>query len=200
MLEVDLHVGPFVEPERRRTFVRAEAEQGVRGDHVAAKRPAPGDPLELSELLERIDADVRVGADAEADAAFADALDGEEAVAEVRLGREAGADPGAGLGEEVELAVVRVRGVDDRRARPEAAGLGEELDRPDAVLLDALVDLAWLLVGVDVEGQGVLARRSGRSPRASPAGRRGRSGGRGRRRMPRSRRRSTWFRYSAAEG
>ncbi len=88
--------------------------------------------------------------------AFADAFDREEAVAEVRLGREARADSGAGLGEEVELAVVRMRGVDDRRARPEAAGLGQELDRPDAVLLDALLDLPWLLVGVDVEGEGML--------------------------------------------
>ena len=49
-----------------------------------------------------------------------------------------------------------MRRMDDRRARAEAAGLGEELDRPHAVLLDALVDLARLLVGVDVEGQIVL--------------------------------------------
>ena len=60
------------------------------------------------------------------------------------------------LGDEVELAVGGVRRVDDRRPRPEAAGAGQELDRADAVLLDALVDLPRLLVGVDVEGQRVL--------------------------------------------
>ena len=85
-----------------------------------------------------------------------DSLHGQEAVAEVRLGRGAGADPGSRFGQEVELPIVRMRRMDDRRARAEAAGLGEELDRPHAVLFDALVDLARLLVGVDVEGQIVL--------------------------------------------
>ena len=134
---------------------------------VAAQRPAARDAFQLSQLLERVDPDVRVGADAEADAALADALDGEEAVPEVGLGRRAGADAGARLGDEVELAIVRMRGMDDRGSRSEAAGPGEELDRANAVLLEALVDLAWLLVGVDVERKGVLRRHSGRSPRAS---------------------------------
>ena len=62
--------------------------------------------------------------------------------------------------EEVELVVVRVRGVDDRRPRAEAAGVGEQLDRPAAVLLEALLDLARLLVGVDVQRQ-PLARGIG---------------------------------------
>ena len=75
------------------------------------------------------------------------------AVAEVRLGRRAQADASAVLGEEVELGVVRVRGVDDGRARAEAAGPGEQLDRPHAVLGEALLDLARLLVGVHVQGQ-----------------------------------------------
>ena len=51
-----------------------------------------------------------------------------------------------------------MRRVDDRRARPEAPGFGQELDRPDAVLLDALLDLTRLLVCVDVQRQGVLRR------------------------------------------
>src|SRR5262245_65970284 len=46
--------------------------------------------------------------------------------------------------------------MDDRRPRAQAAVLREELDRPDAVLLDALFDLARLLVGVYVEGELVL--------------------------------------------
>ena len=117
------------------------------------KRLAPSDALELAELLQRIDPDVGIRADAERDPALAEALDGREAVAEVRLRGRADADARAGLGEEVELGVVGVRSVDDRRARAEAARLGQELDRPDAVLGQALLDLARLLVGVDVEDE-----------------------------------------------
>ena len=43
--------------------------------------------------------------------------------------------------------------VDDGRARAEAAGAGEQLDRADAVLEQALLDLARLLAGVDVEDE-----------------------------------------------
>ena len=42
-------------------------------------------------------------------------------------------------------------------ASRQAARVGEELDRAAAVLLEALLDLAWLLVGVDVQRQ-LLAR------------------------------------------
>ena len=76
----------------------------------------------------------------------------------------------AGLGEEVELALVGVRGVDDRRPRPEAAGLGQELDRPEAVLGEAFLDLARLLVGVDVEDEALALGVARRSPRASRRG------------------------------
>ena len=48
---------------------------------------------------------------------------------------------------------VRVRCVYDRRARPEAAAVGEELDWPNAVLGQAFLDLSRLFVGVDVQGQ-----------------------------------------------
>ena len=115
------------------------------------ERLAAGDSLELAQLLERVDPHVRVRADADADPALDGRSDGQETVAEVRLGRRAGADARARLREEVELGVGGVRGVHDRRPRPEAAGLGEELDRPEAVLGEALLDLARLLVGVDVE-------------------------------------------------
>ncbi len=74
-------------------------------------------------------------------------------VAEVGLGRRAEADPRARLREQVELAVVGVRGVDDRRARAEAARVGEQLDRPAAVLGEAVLDLARLLAGVDVQDE-----------------------------------------------
>ena len=44
-------------------------------------------------------------------------------------------------------------GVHDRGPRAEAAGLGQELDRAQAVLGDTLLDLARLLVRVDVEDE-----------------------------------------------
>ncbi len=48
--------------------------------------------------------------------------------------------------------------MDDRRARAEAAAVREQLDRAHAVLREALLDLAWLLVRVHVERQAVLPR------------------------------------------
>src|SRR4029079_18476247 len=88
-------------------------------------RLAPCDAVELTQLLERVDAHVRVRADAEPDASVKEPLDREEAVAEVRLRRRAGADARAGRREQVELAPVGVRCMHDGRARAEtAAGLG----------------------------------------------------------------------------
>ena len=87
-----------------------------------------------------------------------DARDRQEAVAEVRLGGRADADRGARVAKQVELVAVRVRGVDDRRPRAEAALAREQLDRPQAVLGQALLDLERLLVGVDVKRQLVLGR------------------------------------------
>ena len=83
-------------------------------------------------------------------------LDRQEAVAEIRLRRRAGAHASAGRGEQVELVAVRVRRVDDGRARAEAAAGVEQLDRPQPVLGETLLDLARLLVGVDVQRQLVL--------------------------------------------
>src|SRR5262249_60512605 len=84
--------------------------------------------------------------------------DGEEAVAEVRLRRRARADASAGIAEEIELMPVRMRAVNDGRARAEAAALGEQLDRAEPVLGQALLDLARLLVRVHVQRQRVLRR------------------------------------------
>jgi len=67
---VDLDVGPLLEPERARAFVGAEAEERVGRQHVSAAGLAAGDPVQLAQLLERVDADVRVGADAESDPAM----------------------------------------------------------------------------------------------------------------------------------
>jgi hypothetical protein len=57
------------------------------------------------------------------------------------------------LGQEVEFVVVGMRRVHDRRSRPEASRLREQLDGPQSVLGETLVDLARLLVGVDVEDE-----------------------------------------------
>ena len=146
-LSMPSDAAPSSDPKHRRVL----AEMTPR-----ASLPAAGDSFELPQFLERIDADVRVRADAQPDAALAHRLDAEEAVAEVRLGRRADADPGAAVGHQVELGVVGVCGVDDGGARAEAPGSGEELDGPDSVLGEALFDLARLLVGVDVEDELLL--------------------------------------------
>ena len=110
-------------------------------------------------------------------------VDGQEPVAEVRLRSSGSADARARVARAgrarapsacVACTIV-VRGA-------EAALAGEQLDRPEPVLGEALVDLARLLVGVDVQRQLVLAPRSGRArvERTRP-GRRARSGGRRRR-------------------
>ena len=87
-----------------------------------------------------------------------DARGREEAVGEVGLGRRASADRRAALAQQVQLGAVGVRRVDDGRVRPEAAGAVEQLDRPAAVLGEALLDLARLLVGVDVQRQALRRR------------------------------------------
>ena len=158
VLEVDLDLRPRLEPERAAALVGAEAEQPLGREDAARPRLAAGDPLELAQLLERVDADVRVGADAERDPAMLDPRGREEAVREIGLGRRAGADGRAALGEQIELRAVGVRRVDDRDVRAEAAGAVEQLDRPAAVLGEALLDLARLLVGVDVQRQPLRRR------------------------------------------
>jgi hypothetical protein len=121
----------------------------------------PGDTLELAELFERVDADVRVGADAERDSAMPHANGREEAVSEISLCRRAGADRRAAVAQKVELRTVRMGRVDDRRPVAEAAAVGEQLDGTPAMLREAFLDLPGLLVGVDVEhevlGVGVAA-------------------------------------------
>jgi len=158
MIDVDDRVRPGVEPERGSTLVGADAEQRVDGDHTARPRLPACDSFQLAQLLERIDADVRVRADAHADLAVHDACDGQEAVAEIRLRRRADADARAGIAQQVELGAVGMSRMHDRRARAEATLPREQFDRADAVLGEALVDLTWLFVGVHVERQVVLGR------------------------------------------
>src|SRR6187455_2249936 len=106
----------------------------------------------------RIDTDVGVRADADADPALADGECGGEAVAQVGLGRRADADPASAFGEQIELMPVRVCGMDDGGERAQAPGLVQQLDRPHPMLGHALLDLTRLLVGVNVQNELTLAR------------------------------------------
>ena len=132
-------------PERRR-----RARVAVVHEHVAAAALAARAALRLAGLLERIEADVGVGAERDPDAALPELLRRQEAVAEVGLGRRAGAHGGLGLAEQVELAREHVRGMHHGRPVAEQAAVVEVLDRVQAELLDRLLDLARLLGGVDV--------------------------------------------------
>src|SRR5438477_9228314 len=116
---VDLDRRPGVEPECSSALVRADREQRLDGEDVAPAGLTARDAVELAQLLERIDAHIGVRADADADAAMQEALDRDEAVAEVRLRRRACADTCARLAEEVELGAVGVRRMHHRRARAE---------------------------------------------------------------------------------
>jgi CDP-diacylglycerol--glycerol-3-phosphate 3-phosphatidyltransferase len=156
--EIHLDVVPLLEPERPCAFVSAVTEQRRRRQNVAAPRLAPRDAFELAQLLERVDAHVRIGPDADADRALAHTLDRQEAVAEARFRRGARTDACAGPREQIELIAVRVRRMDDRRALGETAGAIEQLDRPEAVLGETLLDLARLLVCVHVQRQALVGR------------------------------------------
>jgi CDP-diacylglycerol--glycerol-3-phosphate 3-phosphatidyltransferase len=153
VVQIDLDPGPFLESECRRPFVLSDLEEPPRIDHVAAERLPAGDPFDLPQLFQRIDPYVRVGADAEPDPALQQGFQGREAVSQVRLRRRAEADARARVGEQIELVGVGVRPVHHRRSRPEAARISEQLDRANAVLGDAFLDLPRLLVGMNVERQ-----------------------------------------------
>src|SRR4029077_16058637 len=129
--EIDGRVRPLLEAERGRPLVGAETQQRAAGDRLPLPGWTPGGAVQLSELLERVDTDVRVGTDAHPDPAVAEGGDGDESVPEVLLGRRAHADPCTGLREQVELGIARVGRVDDRRVRAEAAGAIEQLDGAD---------------------------------------------------------------------
>ena len=67
MAQVRLDTRPLLEPERLRAFAGSDLEQVGDWDDVSPQLLAACDPLELAELLQRIEAHVRVGADAERD-------------------------------------------------------------------------------------------------------------------------------------
>src|SRR6185436_7410506 len=151
VIEVDLDLGPRLETQGASAVRAADRPQRVRVEHAAPAVLSPCDALELAELLERVDPNVRITADAERDPAVEYADRRDEAVAQVGLGRRAGADRRAAVPHQVELRAVGVRCVDDRRQGTQTARVGEQLDGAYAVLREALLDLARLLAGVDVQ-------------------------------------------------
>src|SRR5918996_3628459 len=151
VLEVDRDPGPLLEPEGGPADLRAEAHELLRREDATATGLAPRNPLELTQLLERIDAHVRVGADTERYRAFPEAASGEEAVAQIGLRRGAGADRRAARCQQVEFRAVRVRRVYDGRPLAKALSPRQQLDRATPVLGETLLDLARLFVGVHVE-------------------------------------------------
>ena len=158
------------------------------------------DALELAQLLERVDADVRVGADAEPDPAV-------RRRARPAGSRRRGSPRSSGRrrcarrrrASRSSSCAVGVRRVHDRRARAEAALAVEQLDRPQR---RARRGTRRSRAAARRRGRAAAARarrRSGRARRARRPGRRGRSGGRRRRgcRPPRSA--SSSPRYSATD-
>src|SRR4029453_5510472 len=95
---------------------------------------------------------------------------------------------------------VGVSRMDDGRVRPETARVREQLDRPQAVLVQALLDLARLLVRVDVQrqrlGRGVAA---GLLEPGARTGANGGGGGGAAPPAPPSRTASSCDRYSATD-
>src|SRR5205807_9125985 len=86
VLDVDRDVRPFLQPERVRAVRRADREQVLHREHIAAAGLAARDPAQLPQLLERVDAHVRSRDDTDPDSAMEDASDGQDAVPEVRPG------------------------------------------------------------------------------------------------------------------
>jgi hypothetical protein len=174
VVEVDARFRPRVEAESVGSPLRADGQKRPDGEDASLPCLAATNALELAELFERIDADVRVGADAQRDASVGRPREREEAVSEVRLRRRAHADARPGVTEQIELGPVCVRRVHDRRSLAQAAFAREQLDRAEAVLGRALLDLARLLVGVDVQREVVVDRVP--AELAQPVGRAGADG------------------------
>src|SRR5204862_5152172 len=111
VLEVDLDVAPALEAECPGALVGAAAEERRDGEDTPLSCAPARDALELAQLFQRVDPDVRVRADADPDPALADLFRGAEAVAEIRLGGRADADAATRLGQEAEPVRVRVAAV-----------------------------------------------------------------------------------------
>src|SRR6476619_7136393 len=134
VIEVDLDLGPCIEPERACPDVVAEVIQLLRREDTTTACLTTRDALELAQLLEGVDAHVRVRADAERDRALPRALGRQEAVTKIGLRRRADTDRRARRGEEVELGPICMCRMHHSRALGQTAGPSEQLDGAAAVL------------------------------------------------------------------
>src|SRR5262249_59463884 len=121
VLEIALARRPRVEPERASAAGGAELEQCLRCNDVSPQQLPAGDALELPQLLEWINSDVRVRADRERKATLGHRFERREAVAEGGLRGGAQADSGFGLRGQGELVLPGVRRVDGLRVWGEGA-------------------------------------------------------------------------------
>ncbi len=129
----DLAARPL-EPARRASLDRTLAPELFGGGAVghvegdARSRAEPFVGLERAEVVDGVDDDMTVAADAEADAGVSKGRQVGKAIAEIALGGGADAREGAGAAEEARLVLCEVRRVDGDEALGEDAAIGEELD------------------------------------------------------------------------
>ena len=148
---VDLDRSPLLELQGSRSLGRPDLEQLRGRQDPAAPGLAPRDPLELAQLLQRsirmFESDpMQRGIERSSTSVTrrkpsprSDSVVGQ---AQMRAPVAASRSSSLSFACVAWMMVVRSR---------EATRVGEELDRAAAVLLEALLDLAWLLVGMDVE-------------------------------------------------
>ena len=200
VVEVDLDLAPRLETERASAVRAADRPQRVRVEHAAPAVLTPCDPLELAELLERVDPDVRVRCRCRAGSrGGARGSPGES--------RRRGRPRSSGRRRSSSRCLARGRAPRRWRAsrgRSSSAAPGSPPRRAArSAACRARRGTPRSRAAARRRGRGGRAprrRRSGRARRASRAGRRGRSGGRSRPRFRGSRSRSTSPRYAATEG
>ena len=143
-------LGTAAQPPHATAFLRPVSSAFV-DEHVTPAQAQPLRPFELPHFGERVDHRVRVRADAEASPGLQIRSAGNDAVAEVGLGRWCEAGDGAARGESRDLAIGHVRRMDDAPSVVDVRLRQQPLDRPHAAPCVAFVDFARLLGGVDVD-------------------------------------------------
>ena len=122
-----------------------------RRQHVARPCVEPLGIFELPQLVGRANGDVRIGADPKAPSCVEVFASPENAVAEIGFGDRAKPRDGARGGEVARLGGVHVRRVDQAPAAVDPDMLEEPAHRPLAERRDAVLDLADLLGGMDMD-------------------------------------------------
>jgi hypothetical protein len=160
MGEVDLdlrgaaaRIEPGIEPQRRpaRSDRRPPQVAASGGKQRVAGLPlAARERLHLTQFLKRVDPHLLIGPDRQPHAGIAIAQRGQDAIAEVALGRRTGDDDRPAHSKPVDVSVADMDGMHDRRPRAQETGAVQQLDRRAAVLGLALAELAPLLGSVDM--------------------------------------------------